>query len=335
GTQDVGTQDAPDPTLLTLMASLQRRLGLYEAAFETVTRLASVQPSESIRWERFGLANRLERWSDAADILGPLVEEGTFAHLRGTYIRLLGKAGRDDEVARQVDILLANHVEVTPAPPAIDVSLNARSDAFYRGSLAALIPVFWDLRDAGRDEEAGDLLRRILEVAPDFENAERLRIHLYGEAGELQALAAAQGERWSEEEDPQVLFDEGTRRLTAGDAEGAIDLLQRAAPEFPGLEAVWYNLGMAAYRLERWETVASAFGRASELNPQRGDSFFFGGIALAKLGRCTDAVSALESAVSLDPKRTLAHYYLWTCYASLGDGDAAGRHRQLYDASRQ
>lgn len=331
----LGKTEEPDPTLLTTMVSLQGRLGLDEAAFETLTLLDSVRPSEVTRWNRYRLASKLERWGTAADILGPLVEDGTFVHLRGSYIRLLGKAGRTDEVSRQIDILLAQHARATSAPAAIDAGTDSMPDAFRDASLGPLIPVFWDLRDAGKDEEAGRLLHRILEAAPDHKLAERLRTHLYGSADELQALAAIQDERWSEEEDPRALFDEGTRRLTSGDAEGAIDLLRRAAPELPDLEAVWYNLGMAAYRLEEWATVASAFGRAAGLNPQRADSLFFSGIALAKLERCADAVSALESAVSLDPERTLAHYHLWSCYSALGDRTAAGRHRRLYEAARQ
>ena len=121
--------------------------------------------------------------------------------------------------------------------------------------------------------------------------------------------------------DPQALLDEGTARLTNGDFEGAFELLQRAAPEFPALEAAWYNLGMVSYRA--WKNGSRrkrpSPGPTGSTRPAP-ESFFFRGIALQQLSRCSDAVQDLEKALALDPQRTDTHYYLATCYKALGNG---------------
>lgn len=160
-------------------------------------------------------------------------------------------------------------------------------------------------------------------------------LHLYATEEERGEYAAAVSESWEEEVDPQKLLDEGTQRLAAGDAEGALDLLARAAPRFPNLEAPWFNLGMAAYRLERWEQAAKALGRAVELNPERAAAHFFRGVSLMHLERCGEAVDALERGVGLDPERTASHYYLMHCYRDLGRAEDAERHRRLYEATRE
>ncbi len=316
--------ESEDTELLNLLATAQHTLEDYEGAATTLERLRELEPSEVVTWTLYRLYLELESWEQAADMFAELVGEETVeelkaSELRGTYVRLLGKAGRLEEQERQIEIYLAEN------PPGPATALG----------LGVLMQSAWDLRDSGQDAEAERLFRRVAELDSESKGARAVLIHLYGTEAERRELATAEARRWQEESDAQTLFDQGTDLLTSGDAAGAIELLRRAAPELPELEAAWYNLGMAAYRLEDWETTASAFEHAAALNSERAESFFFRGIALTQLGTCTEAVEALQQALALDAGRTLAHYYLALCYRKLGDQEAYERHDRLYDASRE
>ncbi len=326
----------PDPLRLRILAQLQLRLDQTEAATETFGRLRLLDDSEDLVRPLYALYARLERWQDAARLLEPLIEEDR--ELRFLYVHILGKLGRYEDVIRQIESFPAAP-ELPDTRPAIDTATDthAEDDAAItrQGGFDLLLrQVAWDLRDRGQDAEAEQIFRDLRKNAPDDPGLEAIVLNLYADAEERQGHAAALADSWQAETDPNLLFEEGTQRLTAGDAAGAIDLLRRAAPEFPDLEAVWYNLGMAAYRLEDWATVESAFARAGELNPGRAQAFFFRGIALVKLERCADAVKDLERAAELDPERALSHYYLSVCYQQLGEMAAAAAARQRYQATR-
>jgi tetratricopeptide (TPR) repeat protein len=191
--------------------------------------------------------------------------------------------------------------------------------------------IAWSLRDAGRDAEAEQVFRRALAFDPEDPETQAVLLHLYGNETEREAHDEAVARRWQETTDPQALLDEGTERLAAGDARGALELLRRAAPEHPNLEAAWYNLGIAAYRSKEWPTAEDAYRRAAAINPQRADSHFFRGVALVHLERWAEAVGALSRALALDPARLQAHYHLAVCHERLGDREEAARHRRLYE----
>ena len=100
------------------------------------------------------------------------------------------------------------------------------------------------------------------------------------------------------------------------------------------MEAVWYNLGFAAYRAERWDEAWPALDRAAALNDQRADSFFFSGMALKNLERWEDAVPRFLRTLELDPERRHVHYELWVCYRLLGREEDAARHQAAYGGLR-
>lgn len=328
----------PDPALMRIQAQLQQRLGQDEAAAGTLERLWRQTAADDVLWPLVQLYLEHERWQEAADLMAPQVAKG--GHFRFSYVRVLGKLGRYEEAMKQVELLASG------ADGAVIRSDNSEAVALQfeggyvidvvqqPGLFGLLKEVAWDLRDQGQDQPAEQIFRGLLAQAPDDSEIQAIVLNLYASAEERQGHAEALADTWQSETDANALFDEGTQRLTAGDAAGAIDLLQRAAPELPDLEPAWYNLGMAAYRLEDWATVASAFGRATELNPARAQSFFFRGIALEKLDRCGEAVTDLKRAAELDPDRALAHYYLAVCYRKQGNQSAAAAALKRYEATR-
>ncbi len=332
----------PDPALMRIQAQLQQRLAQDDAAAGTLERLWKQTAADDVLWPLVQLYLKLERWQEAADLMAPQVAKD--GHFRFSYVRVLGKLGRYHEALKQVELLASGTDgavvrDAGGAPPSEAVALQFEGgyviDVVQQPGLFGLLKgVAWDLRDQGQDQPAEQIFRGLLAQAPDDPEIQAIVLSLYASAEERQGHAEALANTWQSETDAIALFDEGTQRLTAGDAAGAIDLLRRAAPELPALEPAWYNLGMAAYRLEDWATVASAFGRAGELNPDRAQTFFFRGIALEKLDRCGEAVADLKRAAELDPDRALAHYYLAVCYRKQGNQTAAAAALKRYEATR-
>jgi tetratricopeptide (TPR) repeat protein len=292
--------ESPDDTrTLQLLYELNLRQQRWEDAAANLERLFQLTQDRRHLFPLTRLYQKLEQWQAIADLLEGRAQESE--DLRVIYLSALSHLGKAEKSLEQIDRLLSNR-----APD-------------RTGWYAAITErTAWRLYDAGSEEAAEALFRRALELEP---NAVRLRetlLYLFADPEEQLRHQQKLAEKWQGESHPQDLFDEGTRKLTTGDAEGALPLLRRAVHGLPKLEAAWYNLGMAAYRLEDWETVDSAFARAAELQPEREANFFFRGIALGKLERCEESVAVLEQAAALDPERALTHYYLYFCLNALG-----------------
>ena len=308
--------------LLRLKALLDQRLGRPADATTALVELRSLEPaSEEISWALLRLLILQQRWDAAADLLGEMAEEGG-ASIRSLYARALARAGRVDEANRQLELLAE---EIDP------------NDGLALSDYAAdVLAAAWNLRDSGRFEDAEALFRLAETHAPARSwatvEARAALVHLYGTAEERAAHEQAAANRWQYVTDPQSLLNEGANQLSAGNFDQAIELLKRAAGELGHFEAVWYNLGFAAYRAERWEEAFQALDRAAELNDRRADNFFFSGLALIELERWDEAIPRLLRTVELDPQRRLAHYNLWVCYRVLGRAAEAARHQAAYDA---
>lgn len=308
-----------DPDLLAVRASLEERLERPAEAVQTLERLWQQTRRADVLWRVFTLHLRFEQWPQALSAADRMTDEDWQAP-PGMLLDLVSKAGEVERTLAMVERLAG-----TTAPAGPDLSDPTRlGDGIRRAA--------WNLRDQGQDAAAEQLFRRALVFQPENPELRGVLLHLYGSEAERQEHADAVAQTWEKENDPRALFDEGTRRLTTGDAASAIDLLRRAAPQLPELEAAWYNLGMAAYRLEDWETTASAFSRAAELNAERVQSHYFRGIALGHLNRCAEAVIELKRALELDSKEKRAHYYLYDCYKKLGDLEAAKAAYDRYKA---
>ena len=319
--------------LLSLLADLQHRLGREDEAVVTLERLWELTEADDVAWRLFWLELRLERWSEALEVMEAV--DDLREHHWPTHVHVLIRAGRPEEALAVLERHDGDAAGASPITEATASGAEADLNAFAQDArVSRWVALAWSFRDAGRDAEAETLFRRALALDPDSSEIAAVLLHLYASEDERQEYAAAVSEGWETEADPQKLLDEGTQRLAAGDAEGALELLARAAPHFPRLEAPWFNVGMAAYQLERWSQAAEALGRAVELNPERAAAHFFRGVALMHLERCGEAVEALERGLELDPERTSSHYYLTQCYRVLGQAEAAERHRRLYEASR-
>ena len=316
----LGVEGADRRRLLRLKALLEQRLNRRAEATATLMDLRDLEPeSEEIAWALVRLLNVQQQWSAAAGLLGEMAEGGGAA-VRSQYARTLARAGRVDEANRQLE-LLADEIDGDDA-----LAINDYA--------AEVLGAAWNLRDAGRSEDAERFFRLVEEHAPAGSwasvEARGALVHLYGTAAERAAHQQTVADRWQEVSDPQSLVNEGANQLSAGNFDRAIELLKRATGELGHVEAVWYNLGFAAYRAERWDEAWPALDRAAELNDQRADSFFFSGMALKNLERWEDAVPRFLRTLELDPERRHVHYELWVCYRLLGREEDAARHQAAY-----
>ncbi len=321
----LGQEGVDRRRFLRLKALLEQRLDRPAEATAALTELRSLEPeNEEVAWALLRILSAGRQWGAAADLLGEMVDDGAVA-LRLRHARALARAGRSDEANRQLE-LLADEVD--------------RNDVLAtRDFTTEVLAAAWNLRDAGRSEDAERLFLLVSQFAPAGSwpsvEAKGALVHLYGTAAERAAHQQTFAERWQNVTDPLSLLNEGANQLSAGNYDRAIELLKRAAEELGHLEAVWYNLGTAAYRAERWDEAWPAFDRAAELNDQQADFFFFSGMALRNLERWEDAVPRFLRTLELDPERRHVHHELWVCYRVLGREEDAARHRAAYARQKE
>jgi len=210
----------------------------------------------------------------------------------------------------------------------------ARDVTYQTTYRSLLVQVAWDLRDAGKPVQAETVFRRLLAIDPADAAARAAILHLYSSEEDRRRHEASLKQQWDEESDPVRLLEEGATLLASGDAAAAFDLLNRASQSLPDDEVAWFNLGLCAIRLEKWEHAAVALEHAIRISPDRAELHLNRGIALQQLDRCPDAIESLNRALELDSSLAQSHYYLYVCHTALNDLPSANEHRKLYDASR-
>lgn len=339
------SQKAPDDhQVLSHLGYVLVRLKKEAEATIVLEQLHKLKPPRGIDWPLYHAYVRAGRFADATLLIGQGID--TDVWMRPRYIALLGKAGKKEEQVKQAEIYLAelalpqtlgNQPDM-PALPQRDSFVSSEADLLEQriNNSNELVVIAWDLYDAGQNALAERYFRRALEFHPENEAARKPVLHLFASDQERAALAAEQKEFWQKAEDPVALFQEGTRLFSAGDVQGAFPLLKKAmtSMEYRNTEAAWYNLGMAAYKLEQWRDAADALVKAGKLNSNRPQSALFAGLALVKLNRCAEAVPQLERALRLDPSKVTAHHHLGDCYLKLGNVPEGLKHRELYRRSQ-
>lgn len=145
-------------------------------------------------------------------------------------------------------------------------------------------------------------------------------------------------------EDPKLLYAQGLVASDQGHAELAINYFRRAVMAGPDLAPARRDLGISLAKAGQWQEAADTLGplaaqepysfstayfhalalqnahhpaeaekearRAITLNPESPDAYTLLGIVLSATKAYTDAVSALENAVALDPRNFDAQFYL-------------------------
>ena len=91
----------------------------------------------------------------------------------------------------------------------------------------------------------------------------------------------------------------------------ARECLQRAGDNFPQAAPRWWYLGGIAQAQNRWPEALDALNQAIKADPGFFPAYLEGGKLLVRdLGRPKEAVPLLKEAVRLEPRHSLARYYL-------------------------
>ena len=143
---------------------------------------------------------------------------------------------------------------------------------------------------AGRTDEAAALYRQVLERQPDQADAN----HLLG------ALS-----------------------LQAGDAQSAIDFIERAVAARPDFAPALNNLGNAFRQLGRPDEAVAPFRRALAATPDFAAAACNLGCALLESKQGEAAIEALEQAIGIDPDLVEAHSNLGNALTGQGRVDEA------------
>ncbi len=302
------------------LAAVCGRLGEIDAARAALKPLLVSGPSADERWAAAELELEAECWPAAIEQLEALVRESP--ELANPARLLLTEAyagaGRFEEVARVARDMQAAGGGWSVSGQLIDALLNAA----------------WTARDAGQSATARRLFEAVIEIEPDNEPAHEAIVNLYAGLEGRRAAAAAKQRELAEEEDPEVLLEQGSRLLATGDAAGAMEALRRAAAALPDDPVAWSNLGVAAIRLEDWPRAAEALERAVALEPEATSNRLNLGTALARLDRCDEALATLAPLVAAHPELWQAEYWRWFCFDRLGQAAEAAAALARYQAGR-
>jgi tetratricopeptide (TPR) repeat protein len=293
---------ASDPVVTRAVAAAQGRLGRAEEARATLERLLADDPDFGVVSRALQLDLELGRWESALSLVDAHLEDPELAPVLGPFrLELLARTGRTSELLEELDRLHSRHAELLSA----------------HGVQQLLKRIAWGLYDAGQHDEAERIWREILARRPEDTEARQVVAHLFAdEDGQL----AAVDRQLAGVEDSAKLLELGTEYLAAGDDQRAYELLSRISRGARD-EVAWFNLGLAALRLERWEEASAAFRESIQRNPRRPGGYRNLGTALWEAGRCAEAIPVLERAAELEPDRVSTWYYLAKCHQS--DGDAA------------
>ncbi len=111
----------------------------------------------------------------------------------------------------------------------------------------------------------------------------------------------------------------GLARFRAKAFEPAAQEFLEAVKETPGDGSVWSLYGIALAHLGRASEAETALARAVALAPGNGDAWFHLGVARALQNEWTDAAAAYRRAVALAPEDVVAWHRLGVALAESGD----------------
>ncbi len=124
------------------------------------------------------------------------------------------------------------------------------------------------------------------------------------------AAAAEAAARAAAAEAAQRLYAKAIATLKAGKTERASDLLREVGESAPDIPFVHTNLGLAYFKLERFELAEAAFTRALAQNSRDAVAHNHLGILERRNGRFEAALERYRSAIAIDRDYARAHLNL-------------------------
>lgn len=106
--------------------------------------------------------------------------------------------------------------------------------------------------------------------------------------------------------------------LYKGDSPGAVAEFNKELAVNPSIWLVYWRLGDAYVRLERYDEAETVLRQAIWLNETSSGAYILLGQVALKKNDPAAAAAYLETAVKLDPQNDYIHYFLGKAYQGLG-----------------
>jgi tetratricopeptide (TPR) repeat protein len=158
-----------------------------------------------------------------------------------------------------------------------------------------------NLAEHGDHQQAMSIAQQLLEHDPKFVPALKLKAMLLEESGQtIQAAAAYEDALKLAPNDPDLLLKSGVYKLTSGDVEQAVKLLQRSVRVNPADADSYYYLAQA-YHLNRQDELAlTAIRQSLKLDPKNPSVWQKYGELLCGSGDCAGGLRWLVKAQQAD-----------------------------------
>ncbi len=160
-----------------------------------------------------------------------------------------------------------------------------------------------ELHKAGRLQEAEQLYRQVLTVAPENAGV----IHLLGmiafQTGKLDVASQLISHAIIKDSNQAAFHNNlGLVMQAQGQYERAVMLFKQAIDIAPRYEDAFCNLGITLENLGRLDEAIAAYDQAIALNPELANAHNSRGVTLYKLGRLEEGKRSLMLAVNIEPE---------------------------------
>jgi len=115
-------------------------------------------------------------------------------------------------------------------------------------------------------------------------------------------------------QDAEIIYNEGVVKLIQdNDMHAALNKFSEAVKLKPELDKAWYNIAYIQYKREEYALAENNFSQAIKINPA-GIYYFGRGLCRFNTNNIDLAEADFIQAINVDPKLSMAHYYLGACY---------------------
>jgi predicted Zn-dependent protease len=275
------------PHAMLLLGIARRRMGEVPAAVEVLSALVVKQPNSAVANFELGLALGADHKGDAAvnalrRALELKPEMGDAWRALGDHLTAIGDSqGADEAYARHIKYSTRDP-RLMEAGSALVENRIAIAEALLREHLKQFPTDVVAIRmlaevaaRLGRNEDAENLLRRCVELAPSFTPARyNLAQVLYRESKAEEALGEIERLMAADARHPGYRNLQAATLSIIGEYARAIEIYAGVLEEYPKQAKAWMSYGHALKTAGRQEESIRAYRRSIELQPGLGEAYW-------------------------------------------------------------
>ena len=229
------------------------------------------------------------------------------------------KSSADQAAKEQQAVALINQGKLQEAEAIYKDLISAGTDNhIIYGNLAAICGM------QGRFDELVELLKKALQLKPNYPEAHNNLGNALQEQGDLDAAIASYNTALQLKPNyPQAHNNLGTALKEKGDLDAAIASYNTALQLKPNHPDVHNNLGNALQEQGDLDAAIASYNTALQLKPNYPQAHNNLGTALKEKGDLDAAIASYNTALQLKPNHPDAHYNLGAALKQQGDLDAA------------